>query len=205
MATPLRKKRNFRGLQLQVSDPPNAPLPPPPPIPPLNLTEIQPLVIRKTPIATNPPSVPSASAQVKSPSETQGSSPASVQSQPSAKPPGKKRPPPMTLKAPKLPPSNINVVSTSAAEDNLTVVNTAGANSAPNTASFASGRRNTYHAHLSNALANLDMNAEMKFELKAEDLKDLQELGQGNGGSVKKVEHVPTGTIMAKKVRRCFF
>lgn len=45
------------------------------------------------------------------------------------------------------------------------------------------------------------MNAEIKFELKAEDLKDLQELGQGNGGSVKKVEHIPTGTIMAKKVR----
>lgn len=110
----------------------------------------------------------------------------------------------MTLKAPKLPPSNINVVSssTAAAEENmLTVVNTAGANSAPNTGSFASGRRNTYHAHLSNALANLDMNAEIKFEVKADDLMDLQELGQGNGGSVKKVMHVPTETIMAKKVR----
>ncbi len=70
-----------------------------------------------------------------------------------------------------------------------------------------SGRRNTYHAHLSNALANLDMNNEIKFELKAEDLKDLQELVQGNGGSVKKVEHLPTGTIMAKKVNGllCFF
>jgi mitogen-activated protein kinase kinase len=44
------------------------------------------------------------------------------------------------------------------------------------------------------------MNAEIKFDLKNEDLKDLQELGQGNGGSVNKVEHVPTGTIMAKKV-----
>ncbi|KAG5221355.1 MAP kinase kinase (MEK) [Salix suchowensis] len=43
------------------------------------------------------------------------------------------------------------------------------------------------------------MNAEMNFELRNEDLKDLQELGQGNGGSVKKVEHTPTGTMMAKK------
>lgn len=45
------------------------------------------------------------------------------------------------------------------------------------------------------------MNSENKYQdLKNEDLKDMQELGQGNGGSVKKVEHVPTGTIMAKKV-----
>jgi len=69
----------------------------------------------------------------------------------------------------------------------------------PHTASPAV-RRNTYHAALSNTLANLDMNAEIKIDLKNEDLKDLQELGQGNGGSVKKVEHVPTGTIMAKKI-----
>ena len=47
------------------------------------------------------------------------------------------------------------------------------------------------------------MNSETKFhDLHNEDLKDLQELGQGNGGSVKKVEHTPTGTIMAKKVRK---
>ncbi|EKM79536.1 hypothetical protein AGABI1DRAFT_114072 [Agaricus bisporus var. burnettii JB137-S8] len=106
----------------------------------------------------------------------------------------------MTLK-PKLPPSNINVESTAAAEESmLTVVNPAGVNSAPSTGSFVSGRRTTYHAHLSNALANLDMNAEVKLDLKAEDIQDLQELGQGNGGSVKKAQHVPTGTVMAKKI-----
>ncbi|KXN81481.1 Dual specificity protein kinase FUZ7 [Leucoagaricus sp. SymC.cos] len=129
MATVLRKKRNFRGLQLQVADPPTAPLPPPPD--PLQITIPEP----------------------KSAAPALGKSPG-----------GKKRPPPMTLKAPKLPPSNINVVSSSSsmiAEDNgnsVTVVNT------------------------------------------AEDLRDLQELGAGNGGSVKKVEHVPTGTIIAKKI-----
>ena len=58
----------------------------------------------------------------------------------------------------------------------------------------------TYHTTLSNTLANLDLNAEVKYDLRDEDLKDLNELGQGNGGSVKKVEHVPTHTIMAKKV-----
>ncbi len=58
----------------------------------------------------------------------------------------------------------------------------------------------TYHTTLSNTLASLDMNAEVKYDLRDEDLKDLHELGQGNGGSVKKVEHVPSRTIMAKKV-----
>ena len=58
----------------------------------------------------------------------------------------------------------------------------------------------TYHTTLSNTLASLDLNAEVKYDLRDEDLKDLHELGQGNGGSVKKVEHVPSRTIMAKKV-----
>ena len=60
----------------------------------------------------------------------------------------------------------------------------------------------TYHTTLSTTLANLELNSEHKYhDLRNEDLKDLHELGQGNGGSVKKVEHLPTGTIMAKKVR----
>jgi hypothetical protein len=80
-----------------------------------------------------------------------------------------------------------------------------GSNSAPNTASPAINKRNTYHTALSNTLANLDMNQEIKFDLRNEDLKDLHELGQGNGGSVKKVEHIPTGTLMAKKVRIHYF
>ncbi|KAJ7133608.1 Pkinase-domain-containing protein [Mycena epipterygia] len=103
----------------------------------------------------------------------------------------------MTLKAPKLPP---NTTSATPVEDSnlLTVAN--GSNSAPNTASPHANRRNTYHTALSNTLANLDMNTEIKFDLRNEDLKDLHELGQGNGGSVKKVEHIPTGKFMAKKI-----
>ena len=42
---------------------------------------------------------------------------------------------------------------------------------------------------------------EEKIDIKPEDLREIGELGQGNGGSVKKVEHVPTGKIMAKKAR----
>jgi len=73
--------------------------------------------------------------------------------------------------------------------------------STPAATASASATRATYHTTLSNTLANLDMNAENKFQdLSNEDLKDIHELGQGNGGSVKKVEHVPTKTIMAKKI-----
>jgi hypothetical protein len=39
--------------------------------------------------------------------------------------------------------------------------------------------------------------------MKAEDLREIGDLGAGNGGSVKKVTHLPTGTTMAKKVGPC--
>ncbi|KAL0961170.1 hypothetical protein HGRIS_006142 [Hohenbuehelia grisea] len=142
MATPIRKKRNFKALQLNVDDQPTSP------------SEPEPIPTRLAPVAA-----------------------------------GKKRPPPMTLKAPKIP-SNGTTDGNGAAN---------GQNSAILTSS-PSPRRNTYHATLSSTLANLDMNSDSKFELRNEDFKDLQELGQGNGGSVKKVEHVPTGKIMAKKI-----
>jgi len=104
----------------------------------------------------------------------------------------------MTLKAPKISSSGAVSAIEQETPSMLTVVSN-GPNSAPATGSAAT-RRNTYHATLSSTLANLDMNAEIKFDLRNEDLKDLHELGQGNGGSVKKVEHMPTGTIMAKKI-----
>ena len=68
------------------------------------------------------------------------------------------------------------------------------------------GRRSAMHKTLSNTLAKLDLKAEVpKLDLKNSDLKKLSELGQGNGGSVVKVEHIPSGTIMAMKVRKAFF
>jgi hypothetical protein len=159
MATPIRKKRNFKALQLAVGD--NGPA---------SSRDAEPVPIRQAPA----PLVPAATAPVER----------------------KKRPPPMIIKAPKIP-STTGAVSAVEQDGNmLTVANgahTAPVNGSPNL------RRNTYHAALSSKLANLDMNAEIKFDLKDQDLKDLHELGQGNGGSVKKVEHVPTKTIMAKK------
>ena len=109
---------------------------------------------------------------------------------------GKKRPPPMNLK-PKLP---ADAPTGDSAVDGLLSVAPA-STSAPASANTSTNmKRMTYHTTLSNTLASLDMNAEVKYDLRDEDLKDLNELGQGNGGSVKKVEHVPTHTIMAKKV-----
>jgi len=42
--------------------------------------------------------------------------------------------------------------------------------------------------------------SDASMDLKADDLRTLDELGQGNGGTVSKVEHIPTRKIMAKKV-----
>jgi len=150
MATPIRKKRNFKALQLDVS---------------------------QTPKPKEPEPVP-----------TRVAPPTTV----TAAPKGKKRPPPMTLNAPKL------GVSDAVQDTDNNLLTATGGSPALTTAS-TNARRNTYHTTLSNTLANLDMNAETRYDLRNEDLKDLQELGQGNGGSVKKVEHTPTNTIMAKK------
>ncbi|PIL22513.1 transporter [Ganoderma sinense ZZ0214-1] len=142
----VRKKRNFKTLTLDVSQPPPEPQPEP---------------IRVAPVPAGG---------------------------------GKKRPPPMKLAAPKV---STNTASVDP-ESNLLTVN--GPNSAPPTGT-ASAHRSTYHTTLSTTLANLELSSEHKYhDLRNEDLKDLHELGQGNGGSVKKVEHLPTGTIMAKKI-----
>lgn len=147
MATPIRKKRNFKALQLDVS---------------LSATPKDP---EPVPTRVAPPATKS-----------------------------KKRPPPMTLNAPKL-----GQVPAANDADGCLLPVAHGLPSAPGGGS-ASARRNNYHTTLSNTLANLDMNAETRYDLRNEDLKDLMELGHGNGGSVKKVEHIPTKTIMAKKI-----
>ncbi|KAJ7766900.1 ste7-like protein [Mycena metata] len=154
MATPIRKKRNFKALQLVA--PPEVSSPPPEP---------EPVPIRQAPVAGGAPG-------------------------------GKRRPPPMTLKAPKLP---ANTTSATPVADN-TLLTVSNGNTTPHTPSPHANRRNTYHTALSNTLATLEIKNEIKFELRNEDLKDLHELGQGNGGSVKKVEHIPTGKFMAKKI-----
>jgi mitogen-activated protein kinase kinase len=151
MATPIRKKRNFKALQLKSATGPSVKATPDPP----------PVLQTQSAATRNPPQV--------------------LSTKPTT---GKKRPPPMTLKAPK-------ISTTSNDHDgSLLTVSNGHPSSAPPTASASK----TYHSALSEKLANFGE------DLKNEDLKDIQELGQGNGGSVKKVEHTPTGTVMAKKV-----
>ncbi|TFK23043.1 STE/STE7/MEK1 protein kinase [Coprinopsis marcescibilis] len=162
MATPIRKKRNFKALQLNVSDPqatsPTTVLP-------------DPMSIRTAPTALGPRL--------------------------------KKKPAPMVLAAPKMDPSGNAVASVADQADgggtngNFLVVSN-GPSSAPLTGSNVNIRRNTIQAAIG-ALASLDVSKETKFELRNEDFVDLRDLGAGNGGSVKKVEHTPTKTIMAKK------
>ncbi|KAF4631223.1 hypothetical protein G7Y89_g6907 [Cudoniella acicularis] len=46
----------------------------------------------------------------------------------------------------------------------------------------------------------LEIGIEYKLDLKREDLEVLKDLGHGNGGTVSKVRHTATNTIMARKV-----
>ena len=106
----------------------------------------------------------------------------------------------MTLKAPKIP-NRATTPAEGNGENGMLTVDIPNSSAPPTATISASDNRSNYHSTLSSTLAKLEFNSERKFDLRNEDLRDLQELGQGNGGSVKKVEHVPTGTIMAKKVR----
>ncbi|CAH0026464.1 unnamed protein product [Clonostachys rhizophaga] len=45
----------------------------------------------------------------------------------------------------------------------------------------------------------LEIGIEYKLDLRPEDLEIVKELGSGNGGTVSKVKHVQTGTVMARK------
>ena len=173
----VRKKRNFKALQLDVTKS-SQPSPSPAPIMPPVQVQPQPLSSTGTePVATRKP--PQAG--------------------------GKRRPANLTLASKKKPdlalaPQSLNV---NGDESNmLTVTHTP--NSAPVSGNI-SATRPGLHNDLTQKLANMDMNSETKLDLRNEDLKELQELGQGNGGSVKKVEHTPTGTIMAKKVGLTFY
>lgn len=51
--------------------------------------------------------------------------------------------------------------------------------------------------------AQLEIGIEFNLDLKQEDIEIVKELGSGNGGTVSKVKHLPTGTTMARKV--CHF
>ena len=109
----------------------------------------------------------------------------------------KKKPPAMDLSK-SIPKDPTPTSSVDTLSPNLVVTVTASPGSTPQTGTMP--QKSNYHSRLTEQIATLDMNSEKKLDLKNEDLKELSELGQGNGGSVKKVEHIPTGMLMAKKV-----
>ncbi|KAI8914581.1 kinase-like domain-containing protein [Gorgonomyces haynaldii] len=49
-------------------------------------------------------------------------------------------------------------------------------------------------------LADLSIPKNLSLDLKVEDMQTLQEMGSGNGGTVTKVIHKPTKTVMARKI-----
>jgi len=156
--TGLRKKRNYKGLNLDVSQPPPSPQPEPLP-------------------------VPIASRVAPSPANAKGALTAGG---------AKKRPPGLTIgtKGP------TKAAPTPQLDDGMLTI--PAPSSAQGTGS-ASPFRSNYQSTLTQQLEALSLG---QVALKAEDLREVGDLGSGNGGSVKKVLHVPTGTLMAKKVRR---
>jgi hypothetical protein len=56
------------------------------------------------------------------------------------------------------------------------------------------------YSEVNGQLQDLEIGLELRLDLRAEDIETLEELGAGNGGTVCKVLHKPTKTIMAKKV-----
>ncbi|KAK8873268.1 kinase-like domain-containing protein [Apiospora arundinis] len=48
--------------------------------------------------------------------------------------------------------------------------------------------------------AQLEIGIEFNLDLRQEDLEIIKELGSGNGGTVSKIKHLPTGTTMARKI-----
>ncbi len=65
------------------------------------------------------------------------------------------------------------------------------------------GTANSYHHQRSDSLTDqigqLEIGVEFKLDIRQEDLQLVSEIGAGNGGTVSKVVHLPTKTIMAKK------
>lgn len=56
------------------------------------------------------------------------------------------------------------------------------------------------YTQLCEQLSELEIGLELRLDLRPEDFKSIDELGRGNGGTVCKVLHVRTNTVMARKV-----
>lgn len=172
MSAPVRKKRNFKSLALQVDTPPS------PSEPSNGSSKADRPKVAPIPIANQPKAVATRPAPT-APGKTG---------------PGKRKPPAMDLSKSKVVPVNVPAPRASSP---LLAVDT------PKTASIStsSPSRSSYNS-LQERLATMDIgSSDASIDLKADDLRTLTELGHGNGGTVSKVEHIPTKKVMAKKVR----
>lgn len=61
-------------------------------------------------------------------------------------------------------------------------------------------RNPTSNSELISKFSTLELNVEFNLDIRTEDIEVLSELGSGNGGTVSKARHIPTGLIMARKV-----
>ncbi|KAK7746418.1 MAP kinase kinase (MEK) [Cytospora paraplurivora] len=70
----------------------------------------------------------------------------------------------------------------------------------PPTAENAGNYRHSKNSYSEDTSAQLEIGIEFSLDLRPDDLEILKDLGSGNGGTVSKVKHIPTSTIMARKV-----
>ncbi|KAG0183346.1 MAP kinase kinase (MEK) [Apophysomyces sp. BC1021] len=75
----------------------------------------------------------------------------------------------------------------------------------PDTTAAAKRRSSTKcleeeYSKLCEQLSELEIGLELRLDLRPEDFKSVDELGRGNGGTVCKVLHVRTNTVMARKI-----
>lgn len=70
----------------------------------------------------------------------------------------------------------------------------------PPTAENANNFRHSKNNYSEDTSAQLEIGIEFSLDLRPDDLEIIKDLGSGNGGTVSKVKHIPTSTIMARKV-----
>ncbi|EJU03332.1 kinase-like protein [Dacryopinax primogenitus] len=119
---------------------------------------------------------------------------------------GRRRPPPLldvskSKALPKEPKENGVHVSPARSASSAGGSSPFGYSSYPGGTPNTGSQRTNLQNKLSEQLATLEMGEKgERIELKVEDLKTICELGQGNGGTVSKVMHIPTGKTMARKL-----
>ncbi|KAK3327251.1 kinase-like domain-containing protein [Cercophora scortea] len=71
---------------------------------------------------------------------------------------------------------------------------------APKPPPTAENAKNNFGGGKDDNSAQLEIGIEFNLDLRPEDLVVLKDLGAGNGGTVSKVRHIPTNTVMARKI-----